>query len=173
MKSGGCGLRAAAGELLRVFLMGRELRRVTADWQHPKNDRGEWIPLYEWFPMDAEGVVDGMRANQLDPLKPQYGVPLMPRWPFSERTHIQYYEVSTEGTPISPVCATVEELAAWCHEHAPRTSGMSHESGLMGGLTLEDWDAYLQGEFLLWYRRARVYAPYQHLSEPSVLLGKR
>lgn len=34
----------------------------------------------------------------------------MPDWPEAERTHYQMYENTSEGTPISPVMATPEDL---------------------------------------------------------------
>lgn len=37
----------------------------------------------------------------------------MPDWQEEERTHLQMYESTTEGTPISPIMATKEELARW------------------------------------------------------------
>lgn len=37
----------------------------------------------------------------------------MPDWPDEERTHYQMYESTSEGTPISPPCASEEELADW------------------------------------------------------------
>lgn len=37
-----------------------------------------------------------------------------PRWKNKHRTHYQLYENTSEGTPISPVCKTLGELAAWC-----------------------------------------------------------
>jgi hypothetical protein len=40
-----------------------------------------------------------------------------PYWPERTRTHYQLYETVSEGTPISPVCACIEELAAWCGSH--------------------------------------------------------
>lgn len=144
--------------------MGRELRRVPADWQHPKDDRGDWLPMHEWFGCDEETIAQGLEEGWLDASLPHYGCPLMPQWPFSERTHVQYYESTTEGTPLSPVLPTVEELAAWCLEDAKRPG-----SYLLRGLSLEDWTTYLRGEFQLWYRRARDYVPFQHLSTPPGL----
>lgn len=41
----------------------------------------------------------------------------MPDWPEEERTHYQMYETTSEGTPISPVFATPEELARWCADN--------------------------------------------------------
>lgn len=45
--------------------------------------------------------------------RPRY-LDYRPRWQKRERTHYQLYEDVSEGTPISPVCATVDELVEWC-----------------------------------------------------------
>jgi len=37
-----------------------------------------------------------------------------PRWRSRERTHYQLYEDVSEGTPISPVCASIADLVDWC-----------------------------------------------------------
>lgn len=66
--------------------MGREVRRVPADWEHPRDERGKFIPTYSWD---------------------------MPQWPENEATHYMMYEDTSEGTPISPAFATKEELARW------------------------------------------------------------
>jgi hypothetical protein len=65
--------------------MGREVRYVPPDWQHPIKE-GRYKPL-----------------RQLD----------MPHWKNGEATHIQMYETTSEGTPISPVMDTPEHLARW------------------------------------------------------------
>jgi len=36
-----------------------------------------------------------------------------PNWPEAERTHVQMYETVSEGTPVSPVFASLAELADW------------------------------------------------------------
>lgn len=36
-----------------------------------------------------------------------------PNWSEGECTHLQMYETTSEGTPISPVMETPEELAQW------------------------------------------------------------
>jgi hypothetical protein len=117
--------------------MGREVRRVSANWQHPKNgDR--YKPLYGrsysgavakwdehnakwneglrddwnggWKPLDGEEEAETYADWDGDrPVEADY----MPDWPEAERTHYQMYEDTTEGTPISPVCETPEELARW------------------------------------------------------------
>lgn len=120
--------------------MGREVRRVPADWQHPKGDNGRFVPLSDgynkglaewieehqhwqlgevrdymrdgthWRPRD-EGVISetfeeyaGERPDHRE---------YMPDWPAEQRTHWQMYENTSEGTPISPVFSTPEELARW------------------------------------------------------------
>ena len=40
-----------------------------------------------------------------------------PRWRERDRTCFQLYETVSEGTPISPVCASLHELAEWCALH--------------------------------------------------------
>jgi hypothetical protein len=122
--------------------MGREVRRVPANWQHPQDGRGyipllggsfakelaEWdegsarwdagfirdyskgLDVVAWKPRDADTVSDTYAEYSGDrPDADEY----MPDWPESERTHLQMYEDTTEGTPISPVMATPEELARW------------------------------------------------------------
>lgn len=118
--------------------MGREVRRVPADWQHPRNEKGYYIPLLggsfseearKWDVAAAkwaEGLCDdgngGWKA-----IDPEYaGIPFaewdgarpvegdyMPDWPDEQRTHWQMYEDTSEGTPISPVMETPEVLARW------------------------------------------------------------
>lgn len=69
--------------------MGREVRRVPATWQHPKNGRAH-VPIAR---------------------------DTMPAWPEAERTYWQMYETTTAGTPISPPCPTAKALAKWLAEH--------------------------------------------------------
>jgi len=117
--------------------MGREVRRVPANWQHPMvehiNRRGDievrYQPMYdrpfapamrEWYAA-WEAWERGERpegseecANFWDwdggPPDPRY---YRPDWPDSERTHLMMYEDTSEGTPISPAFKTPEELARW------------------------------------------------------------
>ena len=93
--------------------MGCAVRRVPANWEHPKNELGNHIPMFEHFPYNKEEVEEGLREGWLPNDPPNYGCDIMPQWPKSERTHYQMYETVTEGTPISPVCASPEELAQW------------------------------------------------------------
>lgn len=93
--------------------MGREVRRVPADWQHPQNDEGDYIPMHPHFPYNEEEIAEGLAEGWLKGVPPNYGLDIMPQWEDSERTHWQMYEDTTEGTPISPVMESPEELARW------------------------------------------------------------
>lgn len=105
--------------------MGREMRRVPADWQHPTDAGGEYIPLLNEFTYNAEEIAEGLRDGWLKNEPPNYGCAVMPQWPESERTHFQMYEDTTEGTPISPVFATIEELAHWLADNGASAFGNS------------------------------------------------
>ena len=118
--------------------MGREVRRVPKDWQHPKDERGRLKPLFDGYSEDvrawdegaamwAKGMVrdwsnggwkqrgDGVQSETYEewdgerPSRSDY----MPEWPAAERTHLMMYETTSEGTPISPAFETAEELAHW------------------------------------------------------------
>lgn len=93
--------------------MSRKCRRVPKDWQHPKDISGDYIPLHELFPYNAAEIEEGLRDGWLKGEPPYYGIPTMPQWPESQRTHYQMYEEVTEGTPISPVFERPEDLARW------------------------------------------------------------
>ncbi|WP_116364393.1 hypothetical protein [Parahaliea mediterranea] len=99
--------------------MGREVRMVPADWDHPKNEHGKYKPLYppgyqraaqEFMEKaQSEGLQEAVEWFGGAPDKDDY----MPDWPDSERTHYMMYEDTSEGTPISPAFPTPEELARW------------------------------------------------------------
>lgn len=109
--------------------MGREVRRVPPNWDHPK--RGDrYIPLWprryieerdEWL-RELKEFFAGVHEDQsyypgLDEYLTDHPIPrradYMPDWPEQVCTHYQMYEDTTEGTPISPVFPTPEALARW------------------------------------------------------------
>jgi hypothetical protein len=53
----------------------------------------------------------------------------MPWWPEEEKTHWQMYEDTSEGTPISPVMETPEELAHWLADNKASTFGTTSFAG--------------------------------------------
>lgn len=138
--------------------MGREVRRVPKNWEHPKDGNGNFIPLFdgkglgreqkEWD-LHAGKWDEGLRDDWRGGWKPREGdekdMPFeewygprpcaenyMPQWPEEERTHLMMYESTTEGTPISPAFETPEELAQWLVDN--RASSFAHMTA-----TYEQW----------------------------------
>lgn len=120
--------------------MSREARMVPPDWEHPKNERGHWVPLLgygfaqmlaDWEEGNAQWAL-GLRKNygpeggwqrreraealmtyeEWSGERPEQE-DYMPEWTEGEATHVAMYETTTEGTPMSPAFATPEELAQW------------------------------------------------------------
>jgi hypothetical protein len=119
--------------------MGREIRRVPPNWEHPKKqvpDHRTWTmveryqPLYdqpfaprmrEWY-AEWEAWERGERPAHCDDeesRKLQFwewdgGPPdpeyYRPDWKEEEMTWFQVYETVSEGTPVSPPFATEDEL---------------------------------------------------------------
>jgi hypothetical protein len=134
--------------------MGREVRKVPADWQHPRGQGGEYIPLHEGSRYRSlaaewdrgldkwnEGLIDDL-VGGWEPIaknthaaacasftewhgKRPTAEDYMPDFPPEQRTHYQMYETTSEGTPISPVFATPEELARWLADTGASASGSS------------------------------------------------
>lgn len=136
--------------------MGREVRRVPKDWEHPvdfehkdRYDRhylkplhegytdalNEWIAERELWDKDSEAPGrwndgearmeskrSGESADEWHGKRPDPS-DYAPEWPESERTHYQMYETCSEGTPISPVMETPEELARWLADNEASASG--------------------------------------------------
>ena len=114
--------------------MGREVRRVPANWQHPKDEFGSNIPLLGGSYSDAaKEFLDKANAEGLESATDYFGgAPTpdqyMPEWPESERTNYMMYETTSEGTPISPAFATPEELARWLADTGASAFGYSTAS---------------------------------------------
>ena len=47
----------------------------------------------------------------------------MPQWSENEKTHIQMYEDTSVGTPISPVFDNAEEMARWLTDNKASAFG--------------------------------------------------
>ncbi|WP_018619068.1 hypothetical protein [Spirosoma luteum] len=122
--------------------MGRELRKVPADWEHPKQHNGNYQPMYEEYYGDA--IADWINEHQqwengTHPtlvVHPEYKeeYPFYAMWnggppnvdyyrtrKFTpeELTHIQLYETTSEGTPKTPVFPAdqLEQLCEYAAEH--------------------------------------------------------
>lgn len=109
--------------------MGREVRMVPAGWEHPRDEHGHYKPLYNedyitegWrWVNESKLWAEGKHPDQ-DYRYEFYwdwsgGPPdedtYRPKWADEACTHLQMYETTSEGTPISPVMETAEELARW------------------------------------------------------------
>jgi hypothetical protein len=145
--------------------MGREVRRVPANWQHPTNGfyaSGEvrfkalfdgadfesaardWdVESAKWargeFPDYAGPESRAMTYVEWNGERPD-PADYMPVWSDAERTHLMMYETTSEGTPISPAFATPEELARWLADNGASAFGSSTAS-------YEAWLKVAQGGF--------------------------
>ena len=115
-------------------VMGREIRRVPPDWKHPRDDSGHYKPLLdtdyetaaaEWLealflweegehPDQLNGSLSGVVAKYAhywewggNPPNPN---DRHPKWNAEEATAWVVYENVSEGTPITPVFGTRDEL---------------------------------------------------------------
>jgi hypothetical protein len=145
--------------------MGREIRRVPADWDHP-TDGGDFVPLFDedyesacraWWDAAVKwhrGEVSEEHAKWSEKY-PWYwdwnGSPpeldanvYRPAWTEAERTHFQIYENVSEGTPVSPVFASLDEMVAWMILPIDRSSAYNGGADwqCMQGRTLEQAKAF-------------------------------
>lgn len=113
-------------------------RRVAPDWEHPRDDRGYYKPLYDgtkllahqaewdlkkqkwdeglvrddnnacWVPIPCGAVLAGMEAYYGPRPDPEN---YSPAWTPEQATAWQVYEETTEGTPISFVYPDLDTMA--------------------------------------------------------------
>jgi hypothetical protein len=118
--------------------MSREVRKVPKGWEHPKDERGQYIALHDgyesrlaswaqgaakwleglcekldgtWEPVRAEYL--GLPYSEWDGDQPEAKDYMLVGVPVRDRTMLMMYETTSEGTPISPAFETPEELARW------------------------------------------------------------
>jgi hypothetical protein len=153
--------------------MGREIRRVPPDWEHPRYtdaDRythrgrvypGEYKPLYDRdFETEAREWMDSAIAwdNGTHPDAPEEkaGHPFYwqwdgeppdpnyyrPKFPEGAATAYQMYENVSEGTPVSPVFATLEEMEAWLigAGHSPEAAAKFCRTGWAPSMVIFNGD---------------------------------
>lgn len=102
------------------FIVNREVRIVSLDWQHPKDKQGRLVPLFlEDMPATA-----GLPANRLG---------------------LIVYETTSEGTPCSPVSPNTAEGREALVDHCVKHVSLFADQ--MG--TRADWEqVILQGEVI-------------------------
>lgn len=125
--------------------MGREVRKVPANWEHPKDDSGRYIPLLgHSYSSAAVEFLEMANTKGLQEALDWMGCPdkndYMPEWKEEEKTHLMMYEDTSEGTPISPAFKTPEELARWLVNN--KASAFGRETG-----TYEGWLRVANGGF--------------------------
>jgi hypothetical protein len=150
--------------------MGREVRKVPADWKHPKEQKPDWSngtmveqykPLFEgekyqpsvdvWDEECAKWragwrddycTEESDRAMEYEQWAGQRPNrdDYMPNWPAEQRTHYMMYETTSEGTPISPAFATPEDLARWLADTGASSFGRDTA-------TYEQWLNVCKGEY--------------------------
>ncbi|MBB3454234.1 hypothetical protein FHT86_002490 [Rhizobium sp. BK313] len=133
--------------------MGRDVRRVPANWEHPRytiedapdepwvgsvrclladypeavarwDERAEKWPLVKDFRNGGWKPYEGEKQSFVDYAGPRPDPKnYMPVWPTDECTHLMMYETTTEGSPISPSFATPEELARWLTDNEASAFG--------------------------------------------------
>jgi hypothetical protein len=142
-----------------LMMLSRKVRRVPMDWQHPTDERGDFVPLLgrdwateaeqwdrekaEWdrgeYPYYADEASKAMTFEAWDGPRP---VPedYMPVFPADAELGICMYEDVTEGTPISPVYPDSEQGRSDMAEYLA-----AHPAGISDGMTADDWLAVIGG----------------------------
>lgn len=139
--------------------MGREVRMVPKDWEHPKRENGNYIALFDWnyeedatnwdneceqwdagnYPDYADEESKKMTYAEWNGERPDK-CHYMPTFPEGTATHCMMYETTSEGTPISPAFETPEELAQWLFDN--KASTFASMTG-----TYEGWLRVAKGGF--------------------------
>jgi hypothetical protein len=113
--------------------MGREVRMVPKDWEHPIDNDGLLIPLLADYQRDARDFLAKAIAEGLEEAVDYFGCTpdkshYMPELAEGEVGYYCMYENTSEGTPISPSFATPEELARWLADNNASAFGGSTAS---------------------------------------------
>lgn len=106
---------------------------------HPMRDTAFAVAMREWIE-EWEAWERGERPDYFDPESYHDGIEFWryhggppdpeyyrPEWADEDRTHVQFYETVSEGTPLSPPMPSLEALAEWLTlnkdfwDHGPMT----------------------------------------------------
>lgn len=106
----------------------RGIRRVPLNWQHPKNENGHFIPLFDtrepaggkYMLVELEEMIEEGMVSPNEDIKSWF-MPTFKDVP-AEEMGLCLYETTTEGTPLTPVFPDTEQghkdLAAYAAEYA-------------------------------------------------------
>lgn len=94
--------------------MGREMRRVVVNWDHPQDDSG-YIPLFEIRrrQADLKEYYSELKYFVRNGKKGEFPWYPDPKHYMPEGKWYQLFENTTEGTPLSPPFKKAEELIDW------------------------------------------------------------
>lgn len=99
--------------------MSREVRPVALDWEHPRepgtysDGRPRYRPLFSREDLRNRLEWNASHPDSEDAREPIDLADYMPEMAEGTPYGWQMYETVTEGTPVSPVFRTKDELAAW------------------------------------------------------------
>jgi hypothetical protein len=98
------------------------IRCVPCDWEHPTDEDGDYIPLYGVSYAEALEAIEYLqRKNPSEDYDDIYGDlspdECFPEWDDDLEFDFCLYEVVTEGTPVSPVVGTLDDLMEWVRLH--------------------------------------------------------
>lgn len=118
--------------------MGGEIRRVPKDWEHPKDNEGRYLPLYNesfqtaftdwynglerWLKGASDDYDDRFYTRDARGYTEYAGSSPSPEyyrerdWSEEEAMCYQIYQTVSEGTPVSPVFETLDALENWLVE---------------------------------------------------------
>lgn len=97
--------------------MGREIREVPLNWNHPKDAQGDYLP-HHCHTLDPETRAEYIDDEGNDDWKEEWAdTYLSEEWPADAPMGYALYENVTEGTPITPTFATLAEVADYLVTH--------------------------------------------------------
>ena len=118
----------------------REIRKVPKNWQHPKNEYNQYIPMcsMEFYEEYKKWVtIEEYIEEHWDSAWYEYGLDTnnyTPNWDW-----YQLYECVSEWTPITPPFETLEELRDWLINNNDYWDNKWSESAIDN--MLSDWFA--------------------------------
>lgn len=143
--------------------MGREIRKVSKNWEHPKKDDGNYHPMFDESFESAFNKWDTNRKKWIageDPDAEKYNYPKSTKgyimwngnapdpeyyrdtdWAKNEACCFQFYETVSEGTPLSPVFETLTELEDWLVNNQGHSRQSAHsfcEIGYAPSMTISN-----------------------------------
>ncbi len=127
-----------------MSVIGREIRRVPPGWEHPRDEQGSYIPQFDRG-AGTPGQIDQELPEELLATEP---LPVMPGWAPEEAPCYQIYENVTEGTPVSPVFASIDGVRDWLvgQGYSRRAAEGFCRRGRAPSLVVADGQVYLDIE---------------------------